>query len=207
MALVAEDHTPFSREVPLTIGTKTEDTILEALKEGEIKMLDSIWKRVKNYWSLLKSQEEVEIQEAVVWVAHATSQRPPEFEDHIPYLNRGMEDLLKLNETASTTRTEIIPARSNKTIQARTPLVLTGAKMNVMTEPLHRTDKALPQGQHVCPSYGTCNSGNWKMTIQLYNTKDQTIIIKKGTAVAQMVATNEAPEVVVADGTVGALQT
>ena len=48
MALVAEDHTPFSREVPLTIGMKTEDTILEALKEGEIGMLDSVWKRVKN---------------------------------------------------------------------------------------------------------------------------------------------------------------
>ena len=29
VALVAEDDTPFSREVPLTIGTKTEDTILE----------------------------------------------------------------------------------------------------------------------------------------------------------------------------------
>ena len=43
VALVAEDNTPFSREVPLTIGTKTEDTILEALKEGEIEMLDSIW--------------------------------------------------------------------------------------------------------------------------------------------------------------------
>ena len=54
VALVAEDHTPFSREVPLTIGTKTEDTILEALKKGEIEMLDSIWKRVKNNRSLLK---------------------------------------------------------------------------------------------------------------------------------------------------------
>ena len=54
VTLVAEDHTPFSREVPLTIGTKTEDNILEALKEGEIEMLDSVWKRVKNNWSLLK---------------------------------------------------------------------------------------------------------------------------------------------------------
>ena len=41
----------------------------------------------------------------------------------------------------------------------------------------------------------------------MYNTKDHAIIIKKGTAVAQMVATNEVPETVVADGTVGALQT
>ena len=40
------------------------------------------------------------------------------------------------------------------------------------------------------------------MTVQLYNTKDHAIIIKKGTAVA-----NEVPEMVVADGTVGALRT
>ena len=53
-ALVAEDHTPFSKEVLLTIGTKTEDTILEALKEGKIEMLHSVWKRVKSNWSLLK---------------------------------------------------------------------------------------------------------------------------------------------------------
>ena len=45
------------------------------------------------------------------------------------------------------------------------------------------------------------------MTVQLYNTKDHAIIIKKGTAVAQMVAANEVPEMVVVDGTVGALQT
>ena len=54
VALVAEDNTPCSREVPLTIGTKTEDTILKALKEGEMQMLDSIWKRVKNNRSLSK---------------------------------------------------------------------------------------------------------------------------------------------------------
>ena len=47
------------------------------------------------------------------------------------------------------------------------------------------------------------------MTVQLYNTKDHAIIIKKGegTAVARMVATNDVPEMVVADGAVGALQT
>ena len=42
--------------------------------------------------------------------------------------------------------------------------------------------------------------------VQLYNTKDHLIVIKKGTAVARMVATNEVPESVVADGTVGAIQ-
>ena len=54
VALVAEDNTPFSREVPLTTGTKTEDTILKALKEGEMEMLDSVWKRLKTNRSLSK---------------------------------------------------------------------------------------------------------------------------------------------------------
>ena len=69
MALVAEDNTPFSKEVPLTIVMKTEDTIQEALKEGEIEMLDSVCKRVKNNRSLSKLQEEVGIQDAMVQVA------------------------------------------------------------------------------------------------------------------------------------------
>ena len=39
---IAEDDTQFGKEVPLMIGMKTEDTILEAMKEGKIKVLDSI---------------------------------------------------------------------------------------------------------------------------------------------------------------------
>ena len=144
VALVAEDNTPFNREAPLTIGTKTEDTILEALKEGEIEMLDSIWKMVKNNRSLSKLQEEVGIRKVVVWVACTTGQKPLKFEDHTLYSNRGMEDLLKLNKVASAIKTEIIPPRSNKTIKACTPLVLMGTSMNIMMEPLHQTYKALP---------------------------------------------------------------
>ena len=92
---MAEDDTPFSKEVPLTIGTKAEDAILEALKEGKIEMLDSVWKRVKNNTSLLKLQEEAGIREAMVQVALATGQEPPKFKDHMPYLNQGMEDILR----------------------------------------------------------------------------------------------------------------
>ena len=97
VALVAEDNTPFSREVLLPLWTKTEDTIFEALKEGEIKMLDSVWKRVKSNRSLLKLQE-VGIREAVIQVAHVAGQKPPKFEDHTPYSNWRMKDLLKLNK-------------------------------------------------------------------------------------------------------------
>ena len=80
----------------------------------------------------------------MVWVAQATGQEPPKFKDHTPYLNQGMEDLLELNKVASAIKTEIIPPQSNKTIKACTPLVLMGTSINVMTEPLHQTNKALP---------------------------------------------------------------
>ena len=51
------------------------------------------------------------------------------------------------------------------------------------------------------------NCGSQKTDVQLYNTNDNPIVLKKGTPVARMVAANEVPETVVADGTVGALQT
>ena len=87
------------------IGMKTEDTFFEAMKEGEIEMLDNTWKRVKNNRSHTKLREEVGFQEAMVQVAKATGEEPPEFKDHTPYSNKGMEDLLELNELASTVRT------------------------------------------------------------------------------------------------------
>ena len=80
----------------------------------------------------------------MVQVANAAGEEPPEFEDHTLYSNKGMEDLLKLSELASTVRTEIIPPQSNKTIKARIPLVLMGTHMKMLTEPLHQDDRALP---------------------------------------------------------------
>ena len=44
VALIAREDTQFSWEVPLTIGTKTEDSIFKAMKEGEMDMLDNVWK-------------------------------------------------------------------------------------------------------------------------------------------------------------------
>ena len=55
------------------------------------------------------------------------------------------------------------------------------------------------------PRYGTYNDSNQKTTVQLYNTKDHAIVIKKGTSVARMVAANEVPKMMVTNGAVGAL--
>ena len=44
VTLITKDNTRFLKEVPLSIGTKTEDSIFEAMKEEEIYMLDNVWK-------------------------------------------------------------------------------------------------------------------------------------------------------------------
>ena len=44
VTLIAKDDTQFSKEVPLTIGMKTEGPIFKAMKDGEIDMLDNVWK-------------------------------------------------------------------------------------------------------------------------------------------------------------------
>ena len=43
VALIAKYDTQFSKEVPLTIGMKTEDSIFNAIKEGEMDMLANVW--------------------------------------------------------------------------------------------------------------------------------------------------------------------
>ena len=87
------------------------------MKEREIDMLDNVWKRVKNNRSLSKLRE-VGFRQAVTQIAEATGEKPPEFEDHTPFSNKGMEDLLELSKLVSTIRREIIPPQSNKTIKA-----------------------------------------------------------------------------------------
>ena len=42
-------------------------------------------------------------------VAEAIGEEPLEFKDHTQFSNRGMEDLLKLDELVSTIQTEVIP--------------------------------------------------------------------------------------------------
>ena len=110
--------------------------------------------------TLSKLREMIRFQKAVTQVVEVIGEEPPEFEDHTPFSNRGMKDLLELDELVSTIQTEVIPLWSNKTIKAHTPLVLMEVRVNVITEPLPRDDEALPRGLHVRPSYSTYHCGS-----------------------------------------------
>ena len=106
----------------MTIGTQTEDSIFEVMKEGEMDMLDNVWKQVRNNRSLSKLREELGFWKAMTQVAQAIGEEPLEFEDHTPFSNRGMKDLLEIDELVSTIRTEVIPPRSTKPLKPALPL-------------------------------------------------------------------------------------
>ena len=59
VALVVHKDTQFSQEVPLTIGTRTKDSIFEAMKESKMDMLDNMWKWVRNNCSFSKLREKI----------------------------------------------------------------------------------------------------------------------------------------------------
>ena len=44
LALLAEDDSSYSKRVPVALGTKTLNSIMYAMKEGKIKLLDEVWR-------------------------------------------------------------------------------------------------------------------------------------------------------------------
>ena len=87
-------------------------------------------------------------QAAIAW-AKEQGVEPPEFEDHTPYSNKAIEDLLDIDKVIYMVNTVVIPPWQNRIIKGWTSLVLFGTKMNVATEPLKRGDLPLPYGLHL----------------------------------------------------------
>ena len=160
---------------------------------------------MKNQRLFAKLHELVGFQQASITCVKERGVEPPQFEDHTPNSNKGVEDLLDINEVIHTVNTVVIPPRASRIIKGRTSLVLFGTKMNVASEPLKRGDPPLSRGLHLQPSHTRYNCGSQKVHVALYNMKDQPVVIQKGTPVGSMVAANNIPEKVLLPGTLEAL--
>ena len=96
LALLSEDDSNYSKRVTVAIGTKTLDSIMYAMKEGEIELPDEVWKRTKTQRSFAKLHNLVGFCQAAITCAEKQGIDPPQFKDHTLYSNKGMEDLLDL---------------------------------------------------------------------------------------------------------------
>ena len=204
LALLAEDDSYYSKRVPVALGTKTLASIIYAMKEGKIELLE-VWKQTKIQRSFAKLRELVGFCQAAITCTEKQGIELPQFEDHTPYSNKGMEDLLDIDEVIYAVSTVIIPPRQIKIIKGWTSLVLYGTKMNVATEPLKKGDPPLPRELHLWSSHTRYNCVSQKIHVFLHNTKDKPVVIQKGTPVSHMVAANAIPEKVLLPGTLEAL--
>ena len=75
----------------------------------------------------------------------------------------------------------------------------------VATEPLERGDPPLSRELHLQSSHTRYNRGSQKIHVSLYITKDQPVVIQKGSPISHMVTANAIPEKVLLPGTLEAL--
>ena len=71
---------------------------MNAMKEGKIELLDEVWKWTKTQRSFAKLHELVGFRQAAITSAEKQGIELPQFKDHTPYSNKGMEDLLDIDE-------------------------------------------------------------------------------------------------------------
>ena len=57
LALLAEHDSSYSKMVPVAFGTKTLDSIMYAMKEGKMELLDEVWRQTKNQRLFAKLHE------------------------------------------------------------------------------------------------------------------------------------------------------
>ena len=69
LALLAEDDSNYSKTVPVALGTKTLDSLMYAMKEGEIEFLDKAWKQTKIQRSFAKLCKLVGFHQAAITCA------------------------------------------------------------------------------------------------------------------------------------------
>ena len=69
LALLLEDDSNYSKRVPVVLGTKTLDSIMYAMKEGKIELLDEVWKQTKTQRSFAKLHELVGFCQAAITCA------------------------------------------------------------------------------------------------------------------------------------------
>ena len=188
VALIVPDQTVFAKKVPLIIGTSTIDRILHCTKEDEIGKLPMTWQRVRH---------------ARMWCAKQLLSDLGQQK----YSNKGYGNLLNIDEIVRTKHRTMVPAGMNLLVKGKTDLVLTGASMYVITEPLKKDDRPLlPSGLYVRPCITDYKTGSQSVSVELYNLTERNIYLEKNTPIARMSAGDAVPDRIMMPGTMESLE-
>ena len=174
IAIVMDD--PGMTEWPVILGTPTLYRVMEVIKESEISKLAVPWASSRVSW--LMRDVLAKLSQVVV---NDIANKPI-----VP---------LHVDEVVRVASKCTVPPFGHKAIYGKVNLVLHGYKMNVMTHGLEKRLPSLPLGIDVQTVYTTLADGSNRVTVVLRNNTWDWLEIKKGVAIAWMVAANKVPKV------------
>ena len=102
VTLLVEDESKFAKMIPLILGTRTLDCMVENLLEFEEDELSTTWKRAKVVHSLARKFQELGCQAF-------NDEEELELINHACLSNKGITDLLSHEEIVRTAKMEIFP--------------------------------------------------------------------------------------------------
>ena len=167
---------PGMMEWPVILGAPTLYRVMEVIKESEISKLAVPWNSSRVSWlmrDVLAKLGQVVVNDIA---------------------NKPIAPL-HVDEVVRVASKCMVPPFGHKAIHGKVNLILHGCKMNMMTHGLEKRSPSLPLGIDVQTVYATLADGSNRITVVLRNNTWDWLEIKKGVAIARMVATNEVPKV------------
>ena len=102
VTLLVKDESRFTKKIPLTLGARTLDCVVENLLESEEDKLSTTWMRAKVVCSLAIKFQELG--------CHALNDEGElELMNHVCLFNKGVPDLLSHEEIVCTPKMEYLP--------------------------------------------------------------------------------------------------
>ena len=180
VALVVDDSSYFARKVPVILGTPTLHRVVKYMKESEMESAPPEWNNVRLGYEIHNRL-----------YSHRANYKPDS-----PFPTNTNEDPTDLDELVRLTNPVILPAFGSCIVKGRTTkTMMTGIKLNVMTQAPYAEDEAnLPVGLYVMRNRVEMNPGSWTVHLVLRNGTSRPIKMSAGRKVGRVVAVNIVPK-------------
>ena len=180
VALVVDDSSYFAWKVPVILGTLTLHRVVKCMKEFEMESAPPEWNNVRLGYEIHNRL-----------YSHQTN-----YKLDSPFLTNTNEDPTDLEELVRLTNPVVMPAFGSCIVKGRTTkTMMTGIKLNVMTQAPYAEDEAnLPVGLYVMRNRVEMNPGSRTVHLVLWNGTSRPIKMSAGRKVGRVVMVNIVPK-------------
>ena len=166
VALVVHDSSYFARKVPVILGTLTLHRVVKCMKESEMESAPPEWNNVRLGYEIHNRL-----------YSHRANYKPDS-----PFPTNTNEDPTDLDELVRLTNLVIMPVFGSCIVKGRTTkTMMTGIKLNVMTQAPYAEDEAnLPVDLYVMRNRVEMNPGSRTVHLVLRNGTSRPIKMSAG---------------------------